>query len=90
MCWCAKKKPFKLIIIIIINNNNNNNNKQGDPLSGVKFCESIQPTLLETEAQTTMGLFDDINLEGELSSVARDIEAIIDSIYIYIYIYIYI
>ena len=53
--------------------------QQGDPLSGLEFCESIQPTLLETEAQTTIGYVDDINLEGELSSVARNVQAIIDS-----------
>ena len=28
--------------------------QQGDPLSGLDFCESIQPTLLETEVRTTM------------------------------------
>ena len=54
--------------------------QQGDLLNGLEFCESIQPTLLETEVRTTMGFVDDINLEGELSSVARDVQAIIDSI----------
>ena len=31
------------------------------------------------EVRTTMGFVDDINLEGELSSAARDVQAIIDS-----------
>ena len=31
------------------------------------------------EVRTTMGFVDDINLEGELSSVARDVQAINDS-----------
>ena len=53
--------------------------QQGDPLSGLEFCESIQPTLLETEVRITMGFVDDINLEDELSSFARDVQAIIDS-----------
>ena len=46
--------------------------QQDDPLSGLEFCEYIQSTLLQTEARTTMVLVDDINLEGELSSVVRD------------------
>ena len=47
--------------------------QQGDHLSGLKFCESVQPILLEREAQTTMEFVDDIDLEGDLSSVARDV-----------------
>ena len=44
------------------------------------MCESIQPTLLETEVRTTLGFIDDSNLEGELSCVApREVHAIIDS-----------
>ena len=53
--------------------------QHGDPLTGLESCEFIQLTLLETAVRTTMGFVDDINLEGELSSVARDIQAIIDS-----------
>ena len=53
--------------------------QQGDPLSGLEFCEFIQPTLSETEVRTAMGFVDHINLEGELSSVAREVQAIIDS-----------
>ena len=44
--------------------------QQGDPLSGLEFCESIQPSLLETEARTAMAFVNDINLEGEMCSVA--------------------
>ena len=47
--------------------------QQGDPLSGLQFCASIQPTLTESEAQTTLGFVDDIDLEGEVSRVARDV-----------------
>ena len=50
--------------------------QQGDPLDGLEFCESIQPTLLEWEARTTMG--HDINLKGEVFSVAREVQAMID------------
>ena len=53
--------------------------QQGDPLSELDFCESIQPTLLEHEARTIMGFVDDIDSEGEVSHVARDVQAIIDS-----------
>ena len=53
--------------------------QQGHPLSGLEFCESVHPTLLEMEVRTTIGFVDDINLEGELSSVAKDVQAIIDS-----------
>ena len=45
--------------------------QKGDPLSGLKFRQSIQPTLLETKLRITMGFVDDINLEGELSSVTE-------------------
>ena len=53
--------------------------QQGDPLNELEFCESIQPTLFETEVRTAMGFVDDINLEGELSSVVRDVQVIINS-----------
>ena len=54
--------------------------QQDDPLSELEFCESVQPPiLLEREAQTTLGFVYDIDLEGEISSVARDVQAIIDS-----------
>ena len=53
--------------------------QQGDPLSGLQFCESIQPTLTDREAQTTLGFVDDIDLEGEVSRVARDFQTIVDS-----------
>ena len=48
-------------------------------MSGLKFCESIQPTLLEHEARTIMGFVDDIDSEGEVSHDARDVQAIMDS-----------
>ena len=48
-------------------------------MSGLEFCESIQPTLLEYEARTIMGFVDDIDSEGEVWHVARDVQAIIDS-----------
>ena len=51
--------------------------QQGDPLSGPEFCDSMQPTLLEHEARTIMGFVDDIDSEGEVSHVARDVPAII-------------
>ena len=53
--------------------------QQGDPLSGVQFCESIQPTLTEREAQPTLGFVDDIDMEVEVSRVARDVQTIVDS-----------
>ena len=48
-------------------------------MSGLEFCESIQPTLLAHVARTIMGFVDDIDSEGEVSHVARDVRAIIDS-----------
>ena len=39
----------------------------GNPLNGLEFCEFVQPILLEREARITMGLIDDIDLEGEIS-----------------------
>ena len=53
--------------------------QQGDSLSGLQFCESVQPTLTEREAQTTFWFDDDIDLEGEVSRVARDVQTIFDS-----------
>ena len=53
--------------------------QQRDPMSGLEFCESIQPTLLDSEARTEMGIVDDINSEGDTASVARNVRSIIDS-----------
>ena len=53
--------------------------QQGDSLRGLEFCKSIQPNLLETGVRTTTGFVDDINMKGEVSSVASDVQAIIDS-----------
>ena len=53
--------------------------QQGDPHSDLQFCESIHPTLIEREAQTTLRFVDDIDLEGMVSRVARDVQTIVDS-----------
>ena len=53
--------------------------QQGEILRGLEFCESIQPTPLEYEARTIMGFVDDIDSEGEVVHVARDVQTIIDS-----------
>ena len=53
--------------------------QQGDPLRGLKYCESIQLILLEKKAGTMMAFVNDINLEGKVSSIARDVQSIIDS-----------
>ena len=37
--------------------------QQGDPLSGLQFCEPIQSTPTEREARTNLGFVDDIDLE---------------------------
>ena len=41
--------------------------QQGDPLSELQFCESIQSMLTEREARTKLGFVDDIDLEGEVA-----------------------
>ena len=53
--------------------------QKGNPLSGLQFRGSIQPTLTEREAQTTLGFVDDIDLEWDVSRVARDVQTIVDS-----------
>ena len=53
--------------------------QQGDPLSILQFCESIQSTLTEREARTKLGFVDDIDLEREVACVARDVQVIMDS-----------
>ena len=53
--------------------------QQGDPLSGLQLCESIQPILTKRKAQKTLGFVDDIDLEGEVSRVARDVQTIVDT-----------
>ena len=60
------------------NNNNNNTNlliygnyiiesakgsQQGDPLSGLEFCETVHPTLSQGSSRTKLGSVDDFNLK---------------------------
>ena len=55
--------------------------QQGDPLSGLKFCASIQLTLIERQSGSNnmWGFVDEIDLEGEVPRVVRDIQTIVDS-----------
>ena len=75
------------------NNNNNNNNliyntytiesaegsQQGDPLSGLEFCEAVHPTLSELSARTKLSYVDAFILEGKISNVAQDVQRIVDT-----------
>ena len=53
--------------------------QQGDPLGSLEFCEAIQQTLLSKIARISLGYIDDVNLEGRVDEVARNVQAIIDS-----------
>ena len=53
--------------------------QQGDPLSGLEFCETVHPTLSEGSSRINLGFVDDFNLEGRVSNVAKDFQRIIDA-----------
>ena len=53
--------------------------QQGDPLGSLEFCEAIQSTLLSTISRITLGYIDDVNLEGKIDQVAKNVQSIIDS-----------
>ena len=52
--------------------------QQGDPLSSLEYCDVVQPSLLETNSRTKLGYVDDTNLEGKITTVAKDVQIIID------------
>ena len=53
--------------------------QQGDPLSGLEFCEAVYPTLSEGSARTKLGYVDDVNLDRKISNVAQDVQRIVDT-----------
>ena len=53
--------------------------QQGDPLSGLEFCEAVHPTLSEGSARTKLGYVNDFNLKGKISKVAQDVQRIVDT-----------
>ena len=53
--------------------------QQGDPLSGLEFCETVNPTLSAGSSRTKLGIVDDFNLEGKVFNAAKDVQRIIDA-----------
>ena len=53
--------------------------QQGDPLSALKFCESIQPVINELDSDLEIGFMDDLSLSSDLPTLAKDVKTIIDS-----------
>ena len=53
--------------------------QQGDPLSGLQFCETVHPTLSGETARTKLGFVDDFNLQGKMSDAAKDVQTIIEA-----------
>ena len=53
--------------------------QQGNPLSGLQFCETVHPTLSGGTARTKLGFVDDFNLEGKISDAAKDVQTIIEA-----------
>jgi len=51
--------------------------QQGDPLSGLEFCETVQPILESAMSDTEFAYMDDFCLEGEANTVSADVENII-------------
>ena len=53
--------------------------QQGDPLSGLEFCESIQPVINKLDSDLEIGFMDDLSLSSDLPTLAKDVKTIIDS-----------
>ena len=53
--------------------------QQGDPLSGLQFCETVHPTLSGGTARIKLGFVDDFNLEGKFSDAEKDVQIIIEA-----------
>ena len=53
--------------------------QQGDPLSSLEFCESIQPILNELDSDLEIGFIDDLFMSSDLLTLAKDVETIINA-----------
>ena len=53
--------------------------QQGDLLSSLEFCESIQPVINEVDSDIEIGFMDDIYLTSDLLTLEKDINKIIES-----------
>ena len=49
--------------------------QHGDPLSSLKFCESIQPILNELDSDLEIGSIDDLFISSDLLTLAKDVES---------------
>ena len=74
-CACCPKLTYGTYII-----ESAEGSQQGDPLSGLQFCEMVHPTLSEGTAHTKLRFVDDFNLEGKISDAAEDDQTIIEAL----------
>ena len=51
--------------------------QQGDSLSSLEFCESIQPILNELDSDLGIGFIDDLSMSGDLFMLAKDVQTIV-------------
>ena len=51
--------------------------QQGDPLSSLEFCESIQTILSELDSDLEIGFIDDLSMSSDLLTLAKDVETIV-------------
>ena len=50
--------------------------QQGDPLSPLLFCNTVQPLLSSLASELNLGYFDDVTLGGPVDTVASDVAEI--------------
>ena len=53
--------------------------QQGDQSSSFEYCDAVQPTLLKTNSRADLRCVHDIKLEGKISTVAKDVQHVVDS-----------
>ena len=53
--------------------------QQGDPLSALALCESIQPVINGLDSDLETGFMDDLSVAADLQTLAKDVTTIIDS-----------
>ena len=51
--------------------------QQGDPLSSLEFCESIQAILNQLDSDLEIGFIDDLSMSSDLLTLAKYVEKIV-------------
>ena len=71
---CEAKLTFGPYIIL-----SREGSQQGDPLSGLEFCDIVHPILSESQTKMKLGYMDDFKIGERIQAVASDVARIMDA-----------